>query len=375
MERLGQLDALRVLGCLSVVTVHAIGAPFPADSVGLGEASFLLHYSREIFFFVSALVLVRSSHPKVGPDGRLPDEDEFRRRRLRLIGVPYLWWTTLYGAVWLYRDLGGEQAFGSLVNDLPLRWLFLVVTGSGNYHMYFLLVSIQYGLAFPLVLRLLRRTEGRHGQLLIASLALQVATLAVYHWGHLPENGWRALLGDASLPAYQFWLIAGAVAGVHVHRWHECAMRHRFWLLGAFPICAAVLTWTYFVQVESRGAVGASSPLQPIMIMWAVSVLGVLYLASVRLVRRASSPTRTLVGHGARLSFGVYLAHPLVLDVVLAVLRRLDLVAPSAWVAFVVLLLTVGVTTAGCALLQYSRFSPALIGRPRIRRSAAQVPV
>src|SRR5882757_11246701 len=107
-RRVPQIDALRVLSCFSVVTVPADRRPFPADSIGLGETSFLLHYSREIFFFVSALVLVRTYYPRLGPDGRLLDETGFRLRRLRMIGIPYLWWTTLYLAVSIFHTRDTE---------------------------------------------------------------------------------------------------------------------------------------------------------------------------------------------------------------------------------------------------------------------------
>ena len=254
----------RSLSCLSVVTVHAVGSPFPPDSVGLGETSFLLHYSREIFFFVSALVLVRTYYPRLGAGGRLPDESGFRRRRLLLIGVPYLWWTTLYYAVSIFHDRH-SQPFGDTLEDMPLRWLYLVATGNGSYHMYFLLVTLQYAVLFPLVLRLLARTTGRHRLVLGVSLVLQLATLSVYQWWYLPDDGWRGLLGDASLPAYQFWLVLGAVVGLHLQRCHELVMRYRRWVLAAFPVAASVLMWTFFAQLPTRGALGASGPLQPIM--------------------------------------------------------------------------------------------------------------
>ena len=119
-SRVHQIDALRVLSCFSVVTVHAVGGPFPADSIGLGETSFLLHYSREIFFFVSALVLVRTYYPRLGPNGRLPDEGGFRLRRLRVIGVPYLWWTTLYLAVSIFHTRNSQPISQTLDDANPL---------------------------------------------------------------------------------------------------------------------------------------------------------------------------------------------------------------------------------------------------------------
>jgi peptidoglycan/LPS O-acetylase OafA/YrhL len=364
-NRVRQIDALRVLSCLSVVTVHAVGSPFPPDSAGLGETSFLLHYSREIFFFVSALVLVRTYYPRLGAGGRLPDESGFRRRRLLLIGVPYLWWTTLYYAVSIFHDRN-SQPFGETLADMPLRWLYLAATGNGSYHMYFLLVTLQYAVLFPLVLRLLARTRGRHRLVLGVSLVLQLATLSVYQWWYLPDDGWRGLLGDASLPAYQFWLVLGAVVGLHLERCHELAMRHRRWVLAAFPVAAAVLMWTFFAQLPTRGALGASSPLQPIMVLWSLASLGVLYLLAVRITEHGSPALRATFSYGAQLSFGVYLAHPMVLDVVLSVLRRAGLETPTVWVSLASLVLTVAGSVAVCAALHRTRFSLALMGRPRL---------
>jgi peptidoglycan/LPS O-acetylase OafA/YrhL len=364
-SRVRQIDALRVLSCFSVITVHAVGSPFPVDSVGLGETSFLLHYSREVFFFVSALVLVRTYYPRLGPNGRLPDETGFRLRRLRMIGIPYLWWTTIYLAVSIFHARGSEPLSRTL-DDLPLRWLYLVATGNGSYHMYFLLVTLQYAIAFPLVLRLLRHTQGRHGRVLAASALLQVATLTCYQWVLLPDDGWRGLLGDASLPAYQLWLVGGAIAGLHVEQWHGWVVEHRRWVIAALPVAATVLLTVYWVQVPSRGGLGASSPLQPIMVLWSVAALGVLYLLAVWIMERGAPGLRNAFSYLAQLSFGVYLAHPMVLDFVLALLRRTGLMAPSVWVSLIALLCTVVLTVAVCSALHRTPLSLALMGRARL---------
>ncbi|WP_028938214.1 acyltransferase [Pseudonocardia spinosispora] len=363
--RMRQIDALRVLSCFSVVTVHAIGAPFPPDDVGIGVASFLLHYSREIFFFVSALVLVRTYLPRVGENGRLPDESAFRRRRLRLIGMPYLWWTTLYFAVSIVHNRNVDP-WGQVLDDLPLRWLYLMVTGNGSYHMYFLLVTLQFAVVFPLVLRVLRKTKGHHGLVLLGSLLLQAATLSVYQWFYLPDDGWRGILGDASLVAYQFWMVLGAVAGLHMQRWHRMMMTYWRWILAAFPVATAVLLWTFYAQLPTHGSLGASSPLQPIMIMWSLASLGVLYLISVQIMERGSAALRTIFSYGAQLSFGVYLAHPMVLDVVLSLMRRLGLAQTQWWSSLLALVCTVIGAVVVCMALHRTRFSLALMGRPKL---------
>ncbi|MDQ2707777.1 MAG: acyltransferase [Actinomycetota bacterium] len=363
--RLRQLDALRVLTCLSVVAVHSIMGPYPKDDPGLGVATSLLHYSREIFFFVSALVLVRTYVPRLGPAGRLADETGFRRRRLRLIGLPYLVWTTIYLLIWVWHTRGVEP-MSQIVNELPLRWVYLVATGNGCYHLYFLLVTLQFAVVFPLFLRLLGATQGRHGWLLAGSGVLQLATLAGYHLIGLPNDGWRPIIGDYSLFGYQLWLVAGALAGLHLERMHTWLTEHRALVVGAVPVTAAALLWSYWAQVPTLGVLEASTPLQPMMVVWSTVMLGALYLAAVRLSRLRSALASMVFGYGAQLSFGVYLAHPLVLDLVLSGSQRVGLFAPSPWLAVVSFVLTVGGSVALCALIHRTRFSLALQGRGRL---------
>jgi peptidoglycan/LPS O-acetylase OafA/YrhL len=367
---MAQIDALRVLSCFSVVMIHSLGGPYPPDSVGYGLTSFFLHYSREIFFFVSALVLVRAYYPRLNADGRMPDPTGFRLRRLRLIGIPYLWWTTIYFAVSLFHTRGA-QPLGQLMSDLPLRWVYLVVTGNGDYHMYFMLVTIEYALFFPVVLRLLRWTQGRHLWLLGASLALQAATLYCYQWVFLPDDGWRGIVGDASLPAYQFWLMLGAVVGLHAERCHAWIVAHWRWVLGFLPVAVGALLLSYYVQLPAYGALGASSPLQPVMIVYSLAMLGILYLLAFWISERGAPRVRAAFNYLAQLSFGIYLAHPMVLDVGLSVLRRTGILAAQVWVS----LLSLGLTSVGvailCAALHRTPLSMSLMGRPQLTADQA----
>jgi peptidoglycan/LPS O-acetylase OafA/YrhL len=360
---LPHIDTLRVLSCVSVIAVHAVGVPYPTDSVGLGQATLLLHYSREIFLFVSALVLVHAYAPQADAGGRLPDEMKFRRRRLWLIGLPYLCWTSLYYLEFLLRG-GDSRPLKRVLPNLPGHWMELVVTGTGEYHLYFLLITLQYTMVFPWILWLLRRAHRYHTLLLTSSLTAQIAILCGYQWLGLPGGPWRAVLGEASLPAYQFWLLAGAVAGLHLPRWHRWLITHRYTVLALLPVSASVLLWTYHLQLPARGTLGASSALQPVMIMWATNTLAALYLTSVWISQRMPSAVQKRISALAALSFGIYLAHPMMLDLVIAALRMTGLMAPRVWVALMCLALTIPLTVALCAILNRTRFSLALIGRP-----------
>lgn len=371
--RVRQLDALRVLGCFSVIAVHAVGAPFPAESVGLGATTLLLHYSREMFLFVSALVLAHTHLPRLNANGRLANSAGVRRRRFRAIGLPYLTWTAIY-LVLAQLHASPVSALPTQLSGLPKAWLTAVVTGTGWYHLYFLLVTLQYALVFPWMLRLLHLTRGRHGMLVTASLALQLLTLWCYHRWSVPGGLWGILGGDSSLLAYQFWLVSGSVAAMHLPDWHRWVMRRVPHIVAAAALSAAMLVWSYLAQLHSRDPISASNPLQPIMLLWSVAVLAVLYPAAVALSTARSVRVRRIIDRGAQWSFGIYLLHPLVLDGVLIALRRCRLLTASAGGSMLMLAATTALSVSVCALLQHLGRGRILVGLPRPSARSSESP-
>src|SRR3954463_4297496 len=89
--RLLQIDVMRLLICASVVATHVVGNANPLTSVAPNAVTNLLHYTRQAFFFISALVLVHAYR-----DGR-----SSMRRRVSVLGVPYLVWSTIYAVIGL----------------------------------------------------------------------------------------------------------------------------------------------------------------------------------------------------------------------------------------------------------------------------------
>ena len=134
-----------------------------------------------------------------------------------------------------------------------------------------------------------------------------------------------------------------------------------------------MLLWVYWTQVPALGALGASSPLQPVLIPYSISMIGVLYLTAVWIMNRRPAVWRA-VSYVAQLSFGIYLIHPMVLDVVLAVLRRAGLMRPSPWVATAAVAATVAITIAVCAGLHRTPLSQSLMGRARSTQPAPGQP-
>jgi peptidoglycan/LPS O-acetylase OafA/YrhL len=377
--RLRQIDIFRLLICFCVVARHAGVAQYAVqvdanytDRPVVGALMFAGHFTRNAFFFVSALVLVYAYAPRLDGDGRLADSGSARRRRLKLIGLPYLVWTMLYlvstqifGGIAPAVTEGPEKSWARFIVTLPDVVLHSLITGDASYHLYFLVVTLQFTVLFPLFLRLLQRTRRYHGWLLAGSFVLQLITLRCYATFGMPTGTWKAILGDSSLVAYQFFLILGGVVGLNVGRVHDWITEHRLLVLLPLPLATVALLMTYKARLDWADPAEAADAMHPMVLVFAAALLGPLYLAADWLARRRASGVRTVLDRGGQLSFGIYLAHPLVLSLVFLVWLLLGWSGPAAWHGVLAIVLTLAGTIALCLVAHRSRLSLPLIGRPR----------
>lgn len=377
--RLRQIDIFRLLISFCVLARHAGVAQYAVqvdanytDRPIVGALMFAGHFARNAFFFVSALVLVYAYAPRLDGAGRLDDPGAARRRRLRLIGVPYLVWTMLYlfsvqifGGIAPAVTEGPEKSWTRFVVTLPDVVVDSLTTGAASYHLYFLVVTLQFTVLFPLYLRLLHRTRGYHGYLLAGSFALQLITFRCYATFGMPGGAWKSILGDSSLLAYQFLLILGGVVGLNVGRVHDWIIGHRVLVLLPLPVATAGLLITYRARLNWADPMEAADAMHPMVLVFAAALLAPLYLAADWLARRRAPRVRAALDRGAQLSFGIYLIHPLVLTTVFLVWILLGWSGPSAWQGVPATVLTLAGTVALCLVAHRSRLSLPLIGRPR----------
>jgi peptidoglycan/LPS O-acetylase OafA/YrhL len=346
---LHSVDLVRVLTVSLVISVHTISQLPGGTGLTNGALLTVMHVSREVFFLLTAFVLgysYRTRAPKSWP--------AFWRRRYWLIGVPYLAWSLIY-----FLALGNGWA--------PARFAHEVLTGTAQYHLYFLLVSMQLYLVFPLLRWMLRATAGRHGRLLAAAVVYQVLVYAVTDV-------------NALLLSYLGFVVAGGIAAFHADEFFALTRRHlRAVLLGSTVVIAAGVGW-FFVQVELLGRATdlASEVFQPVVavesfaIAWSFLALGLAW-------QDRGTPGRRWIRATADASFGVYLAHPLLLQGLLALSAATGLTAaathaPGPLVTAVAVLVVVPLIYLTCAAavaaIRRTPLSLPLTGHARHRPTA-----
>jgi peptidoglycan/LPS O-acetylase OafA/YrhL len=329
----------------------------------------LLHFTRETFFVITGFVLFHSNYRRDLDLGR------FWRRRFLLIGVPYVVWSVVYWLVyaWRYRSLD--------VRQLALQLL----TGTAEYHLYFLIVSMQVYLVFGLLVRLVRATAGHHGALLAAVAAWQLTLFWLLHdvlpsWHSQPH--WVAVLtgyAQELLPSYLAYVVAGALAAVHLERAQTWVLSHGRLLALVVAAAVVVAEAAYLVQVAAgTGPFRASDVLQPVMLPYALVLTAGLFALGLRYaVHRRPGMAASAVTEGSRISFGVFLVHPLAISVLwlTAPVKRV-LAAPGEPLTSMLLwLATVLVSVAAVEVFVRTPLSLPLTGRRRSRADGPRTPL
>jgi surface polysaccharide O-acyltransferase-like enzyme len=236
----------------------------------------------------------------------------FWRRRFPYVLVPYVVWTVVY------------YLFGELTSSSPrLSWGGLgghLLGGDAQYHLYFLLVTMQLYVVFPWLARFVRATAARAWWVLAAVAAVDLAWLAELQYGSAP-SGWAGQLWSRSyelLPTYAVYVLAGCYAALHFDRVAAFVARHGRALLVAAGAGLAAAEAVYALQLGSDPPRVAAAVLQPMMMVASLSALLVLVVVCQRWIAGARSGRR-LIEQASDVSFGVYLAHPLVLTLLLMV--------------------------------------------------------
>lgn len=312
--RLLEIDLARALAAVAVVALHALGYSLSRDPAGsvaqaIDQSLILsLRFARQAFMFLSGFSLAYAYR------SRPIHYAGFLGRRGWRTAVPYLVWSAIY--LWLsYRH--GLPVPPGTPGEAYVR---AVVLGTAFYHLYFIVVSLQWYAVFPPALAWVRRL-GRHGRWALAGTAAGLS-LALGAWltagAPLPPWGAAAdIVGrlaahrDHLLASYLGYYLLGTVAGVEAEAVLRRLRRH---LLATLVATVAILSFLLAdLAHDGPDAFGRTVDVyRPALFLYGLTVSALLLAASSRIAARGG-PLRRGLQHLARHSYAVYLAHPLIL--------------------------------------------------------------
>jgi len=346
------LDLVRALTIVSVIAVHSTWYTANGGGwVASGALLSLLHFTRESFMAMTGFVLTWSLFGK-----RLAWPAVWAKR-YRLVLFPYLIWSFLY--LWLFKPqptfLGFWTTYG---RDL--------LNGGAWFHLYYLLITMQFYLVLPLFLLLMRWGQKRPWTVFWGTAAFQLLLMAYDQYGlSAHPGGLNAYTGD-EVWSYALYFVMGGLAALHWSHIREWLFTHGR-LVGWIVVSGAGIMLSAFgLQWQlTHNLTLADAVLQPAMVPWSVAIivglgwLGVQY-EEARIRRPGRWPLVALI---ADLSFGIYLFHPMLLQWWTNGLNAIHgFVTGYPLDALTVVVVTAG-STVTVRVLSWFPFSPWVIGR------------
>lgn len=354
-----EIDLMRVVTFASVIAVHGTSATTSTGSETGNGVLVFLHFTRESFFFLTGFVLVYAYQSR--PLRPVP----FLRRRFTLVGVPYLVWTAIYIVIGV---ASGTISGRGLVRTIGIDLL----TGNAKYHLYFLLVSLQAYLLFPVFRRLMSRY--RHGTLLALAVLVEALVTVVLQYGPRPSGPvGHALSGHASvlIVSYPLYLVGGALAAAHRAALGRFVDRHPTAIAGIVVSAAALAALWYAADLRTgQQPLHAAAVLEPLEMIWSSAAILGLYAVCLRW-SRSGQPRRAqrAVMWASRASFGIYLCHPAILQLVVGIggLGPGTAAMPQPARSLLAIVVTMALAAGFVAVVQRTALAFPLSGRPRQR--------
>lgn len=322
-KHLGEVDYLRVFGLITIVVIHSLAFFFSLPGDGSpgkslqGLAVNLLRYGRFVFVFVTGLVLFYSYKDRALNPGR------FFKRRLNNLVIPYAVWTAVYLIISRGSDLVNWSGLGGFI----VLWLKNLLSGNGFYHLYYIVVTLQFYILLPLLLLVFKPRRRRlwAGAILAAGLVFcvfyhyileirgqEIINLAAgTSWAGFID--WLQRYKDRLLIAYLPFYLLGGLAGLYLEECRRWLTDHRRLIGIGVLFSAAVVSgeYFYFHRYLGQSFTLTISVFKPSIFLYSLSVIAMLFLLSLAMERRGV--LHWLTGVLSANSLGIYLMHPFVL--------------------------------------------------------------
>ncbi|WP_251547669.1 acyltransferase [Limosilactobacillus caecicola] len=376
-QYLYEVDLMRCIFIFGVLANHVTstftGAVDPHSFAYqfLVSTHLMLHFTRMGFMFITGLVLFLGYYhkPRV-------NFGTFWYKRFKGAGIPYVFWNGFFILLTLILVTQNFSWSGWLS-----EWGSAIIHGD-HFYLYYILVTMQLYLIFPLLLWLFKATEDHHGTVLVISGIIQFLFLIYvkYVFPNVSHAGWPYLMRayGINVLSYQFYFIAGAFVSIHYRATTRWIRQHRraIYLSTLILGLGTLGLYYYNTQLLHLDRHYANLVHQPyIMIYASLMILSIISLSLQYAAKRHEpqwQPFSRAVGLSAKLSFGVYLTQTAALSFLAGIL---SLLAPfvASWELLVLLPFGYLFVISGSWLISYFCYKVypfgVLIGRPQPRQS------
>ncbi|MGJ7922713.1 acyltransferase [Neobacillus sp. LXY-4] len=318
-EKLDEVEIFRGLAFLAVVFQHAMASIFYRPDISLENITIgttflgLTRFAVPLFVFISGIVLFYNYNAKL-------NYRSFLQKRFIQIIIPYFLWTVIY-FLWASLLNGvGSSSTGTQV----LTIVKLSLTGTGYYHLWFMVMIIPFYLLFPVFRIFLSGKRKFTTNLMVVTVIFLMNLGLVYALSRGMMHSDNPNLGfifnylDRNFIFWIFYFIFGGFVGLYYQQWKDFVQKVRILSLIGLGICMYfIYSDIAKINLKLTGdnyiwSAGVTGPLKPFMMITIILLIILVFSFSARLVLKQSKLTQILNTFG-KYSFGAYLIHAFVL--------------------------------------------------------------
>lgn len=342
-QRLLWLDNLRLTAGLSMVVLHttsdATGQPWPNEDISDRIAPALLRliaYSArtELFLMIACFLLVLSLQKR-----ERSYKTTIVEQSQRLL-VPFLFWTIFFAGFNFVKatEFGYAAIWADTVTN-PLDWLRFLALGDVKYHMHFLPTLFALLLFYPLFAVAYR----------VPALGLLLIPCLVLKW-ELDRIVWPALWDTELLPfavravKVTTYVGYGVAAAALARVWIEREKINLTQFLVGLSILSAIAL-SFKAGQTLRTIQTGTYHYDSFTGFWADFLMPVLLFAICMCLWQKPWPSG--LAKIGKFSFGVYLCHPIFLDLSEIMLRQID------WAPIAIIATKLALTLTGTSILVF----------------------
>jgi hypothetical protein len=345
-----EVDLIRAFTAFTVVAIHSLESVgylvTGTDSSQLYNLfTHILNYNREVFVFVTGLVLTY-----IYLDSPSFSVKKFYRNRFNLVFIPYVVWSIIY-TVKNYQ----------YTHFLSYSWLVIwnILTGNASPQLYYIILTLQIYILFPLFLICIRTLRNYPWRTLIISLVVQLILLQLdFHYiqtGPLRKYAFTNHFlnyQDRIIPAYGFFLLFGGMAAVYMPRIQEFYKRYSNYAIAFIGLVLLAYSLYYYVELNQfhEAMSHATNVLQPIVALYSTAVI--IFFGWVGMVWVKNKALHSFIKSIAEMSFGIFFVHYIFLSLLLKqLIPALPFTLPIPIEIISVPLLTFGLSAGSCYLM------------------------
>lgn len=297
--RLFELDIVRAGAIAAVLIQHGTASAtvdLPASSrtqILYELINRMSYYAVFLFIFLSGLVLFYSYMDT----WKVKDIWTFYRKRLQYIVIPYLIWSIFYYVYYPAITPGLGIELDGLKFLKQLQW------GETWYHLYFMIIILQFYALFPLIVTIAKYWKAFRNYLWLFGLLVQAGAYIFYQYVHPFDHRVTLFVTFIGL-----FCIGGSI-GMHYDKFIAWATRNIWWITAVTT--ALGLTFAGLNILAKFNVYYGQHLFEVLFNAYAIGI-GVSFIWIGRhLLTAAPKLAKVLSSMGAA-SFGIYFIHPAV---------------------------------------------------------------